>query len=219
MFYFNEIIAKNQRPRKPKRFEADNTPNSSEWVIEHVQQNDWLCVVEDSYLNDNFNLYGLSSMSENYNQILKIIRGQYYDFSINSSQTQIQKECVTLYGLIHARYLLTLNGVRSMQTKFEKGIFGYCPRIACKRQTLLPIGLSPNPGDMKVKTFCPCCNDIYDTNSELDGAYFGPYFPHFFMQALKTEVKFTEREPTKLTFLGVPISSKSDMNRCKCVHE
>lgn len=219
MFFFNEIIAKNQKPRKTKHFDNENLPNASEWVLEFVQRNEWLCVVEESYANDNFNLYGLSNTTENYQQIIKMIRGQFYDYNLNLSENQIRKECESLYGLIHARYLLTFNGVKAMQTKYEKAIFGRCPRVACKRQALLPIGLSPNLGEMKVKTFCPCCLDIYDTNCELDGAFFGPYFPHFFMQALKNDVKFEQREPTKLSYLGVPIAKESDMNRCYCVHE
>ncbi|KAH0794175.1 Casein kinase II regulatory subunit family protein [Histomonas meleagridis] len=113
---------------------------------------------------------------------------------------------------------MTFQGVRFMQQRFESGLYGCCPRVGCNRQHLLPIGLSPNPGEFTVKTFCPLCNDVYDTECQLDGSFFGPYFPHFFIQALKDDLHIGKPNPTELSFLGIPIDETSEMNRCKYVH-
>ncbi|OHT14742.1 Casein kinase II subunit beta [Tritrichomonas foetus] len=219
MFLFSKLIAKMQRNQhKHKHFDTDSEPNTTEWVSDHVSSRPWLCIVEDTYINDNFNLYGLSSTVNDYQNALKIIRGHYYDIPSSKSHNELQQSAKTLYGLIHSRYLLTFAGVKEMQKKYEKGIYGYCPRVSCKNQPLLPIGLSPNPGESTVKTFCASCQDIYDADCELDGCYFGPYFPHFFIQALKDEVTFEKPEPTKLSIFGIPIDPNSPINRCQYVH-
>ena len=219
MFLFSKIIAKNSRPsHKHKHFDTDAGPSSSEWVNDFVSANPWLCIVEDTYVNDNFNLYGLSSSVNDYQNALRIIRGQYYDIQSSQSHSELQKSARTLYGMIHSRYLLTFNGVKEMHKKYERAAFGYCPRVACKNQPLLPIGLSPNPGESTVKTYCPACQDVYDADCDLDGSYFGPYFPHFFIQALKDDVTFEKPEPTVLSIFGIPIDSQSPMNRCHFVH-
>ena len=219
MFLFSKIISKNSRPpQKHSKYDVEAGPNTSEWVTDFVAQNPWLCVVDDTYINDNFNLYGLSGSVNDYQNALRIIRGHYYDLPNSRSHSELQKSAQILYGLIHARYLLTYNGVKEMQKKFDKAIFGYCPRVSCKNQPLLPIGLSPNPGEQKVKTYCPACQDVYDCDCDADGSYFGPYFPHFFIQAIKDEVTLQKPEPTKLSLFGVPIGPDSPMNRCHYVH-
>jgi hypothetical protein len=109
--------------------------------------------------------------------------------------------------------LLTFNGAKEMQPKYEKQIFGTCPRVACGEQPLLPIGIVPMPGEMRTKTFCPCCEDIYEADCDLDGSFFGPYFPHFFVHAMKAEVKIAEKVPTPLSVFGVPLDTKSPLNR------
>ncbi|KAJ1680132.1 casein kinase 2 regulatory subunit [Spiromyces aspiralis] len=91
-----------------------------------------------------------------------------------------------LYGLIHARYILTNRGLHKMLEKFRKGEFGRCPRHYCYQQPLLPVGLTDEPGVSAVKMYCCRCEDVYNPRSvrlhSIDGAYFGTSFPHMLFQ-------------------------------------
>ncbi|KAI5957476.1 CKB1 [Candida theae] len=86
-----------------------------------------------------------------------------------------------LYGLIHARYIVSKPGLTAMASKFEKNDFGSCPRYFCDGMHLIPVGSTDVPGQETVRLYCPCCNDIYIPSSSrylnIDGAYFGTTFP------------------------------------------
>ena len=69
-----------------------------------------------------------------------------------------------LYGLIHARYILTTRGLNKMFEKFRSGDFGYCPRVHCQLNPLLPIGLNDQPRMASVKLYCSKCEDLYNLN-------------------------------------------------------
>ncbi len=89
-----------------------------------------------------------------------------------------------LYGLIHARFIVTPKGLQLMKQKYVEGCFGICPRILCEGQPVLPIGLSDELNKSRVKVFCPRCEDAYypKIKADIDGAYFGTAFPHMFLQ-------------------------------------
>lgn len=101
-----------------------------------------------------------------------------------------------LYGLIHARYILTPKGLAVMQEKYLNETYGICPRILCGGQIVLPIGLSENLKHSRVKVYCPKCQDIYLPKKkcqDIDGAYFGCSFPHIL---LKTYPHLVPKEKT-----------------------
>jgi casein kinase II subunit beta len=213
MFVFNEIISQNA---KAGRTAPPHDPNAacSDWVNDFVQRNNWLCLVDEAYVNDNFNLYGLSNQVDDYQNALRVVRGQFAE-----PNAPLEKRAEDVYGLMHARYILTFQGARNMRSKYEMRLFGACPRIACNNQALLPIGLDPVPGKANVRGFCPCCQDVYDLDTQLDGAYFGPYFAHFFLQAEKCEMKTEPKVSTPLSAFGVPIDDDSPiMSRSRFVH-
>ena len=86
-----------------------------------------------------------------------------------------------LYGLIHARYIISPRGLTLMREKYVLGTFGSCQRILCDRQLVLPIGLSEELSTSRVKTYCPRCQEVYvprQKHLDIDGAYFGLSFPN-----------------------------------------
>ena len=97
----------------------------------------------------------------------------------------VQSAAEMLYGLIHARFILTARGLAAMQEKWRNVEFGRCPRVMCAGQHCLPVGQSDVPRQSTVKVFCPKCEDIFFPRSKyqgtIDGAYFGTTFPHLFL--------------------------------------
>ena len=107
-----------------------------------------------------------------------------------------------LYGLIHARWILTVGGLEKMVrtcilalpssihhhffqvAKYMCCDFGRCPRVFCHSHPLLPVGLVDVPFEKSVKLYCGRCEDIYtpraSRHSSIDGAHFGTTFPHLF---------------------------------------
>lgn len=165
------------------------------WVDSFLEQpaSDWFCRIPQSFMSDGFNTCGLcveqSHAKTAFNQLLEMDSDEDSSTSFDSdSEEEIEKCTEVIFGLIHARYIFTNEGVREMAKKYDDGVFGTCPRILCNGQHLLPIGLTDHPGLEKVKRFCPCCGQLYradDAHGDLDGAYFTKSFPHYFLLELK----------------------------------
>lgn len=56
-----------------------------------------------------------------------------------------------LYGLIHARFIISSRGLHIMRAKYLNGVFGACPRVLCDRQLVLPVGMSEDLSISRVK--------------------------------------------------------------------
>ncbi|KAI4327209.1 hypothetical protein L6164_019697 [Bauhinia variegata] len=154
----------------------------------NLRGNEFFCEVDDDYIQDDFNLCGLSSQVPYYDYALDLILD--VESSHGDSFTEEQNELIEsaaemLYGLIHARYILTSKGMAAMLDKYKNYDFGRCPRVYCSGQPCLPVGQSDIPRSSTVKIYCPRCEDIYYPRSKyqgnIDGAYFGTTFPHLFL--------------------------------------
>jgi casein kinase II subunit beta len=123
-----------------------------------------------------------------------------------------------LYGLIHARFIMTGSGLSKMAAKFKQLEFGRCPRVLCRGQPLIPAGESDIPQKSAVKVFCCRCNELYRADSSkataLDGAYFGCSFPHmFFLQF--PELQFSDPVEAYVPRLyGFRIRSQNRLPEC-----
>ena len=73
------------------------------------------------------------------------------------AQEMVEEAAEILYGLIHARYILTTRGLAAMMDKFKGCDFGRCPRVYCNGQACLPVGLSGEGGRDGVKCLCKVC--------------------------------------------------------------
>jgi casein kinase II subunit beta len=97
---------------------------------------------------------------------------------------EVYQHATELYGLIHARYITTPEGLAIMRERYLTGKFGNCPRVMCEKQNVLPIGISEDLKIARVKVYCPRCRDIYSPkkkSADADGAYFGTSFPYLLL--------------------------------------
>ncbi|KAJ0246595.1 Casein kinase II subunit beta-3 [Hirschfeldia incana] len=182
--------------------EGDDDDDDTSWIswFCNLRGNDFFCEVDEDYIQDDFNLCGLSGQVPYYEYALDLI----LDVESSNSEmfTEEQNELVEsaaemLYGLIHVRYILTTKGLAAMSEKYKKCDFGRCPRVFCFGQSCLPVGQSDVPRSSTVKIYCPKCQDISYPRSkfqDIDGAYFGTTFPHLF---LMTNGNLKPQKPTQ----------------------
>jgi casein kinase II subunit beta len=71
--------------------------------------------------------------------------------NVNYSFLEIYQSAMDLYGLIHARFIISSRGLHIMRAKFLNGVFGACPRVLCDRQLVLPVGMSEDLSISRVK--------------------------------------------------------------------
>ncbi|WOH09290.1 hypothetical protein DCAR_0728746 [Daucus carota subsp. sativus] len=154
----------------------------------NLRGNEFFCEVDDDYIQDDFNLCGLSSQVPYYDYALDLIldvESSHGDMFTEEQNELIESAAEMLYGLIHVRYILTSKGMAAMLEKYKNYDFGRCPRVYCCGQPCLPVGQSDIPRSSTVKIYCPKCEDIYYPRSKyqgnIDGAYFGTTFPHLFL--------------------------------------
>jgi casein kinase II subunit beta len=104
-----------------------------------LRGNDFFCEVDEEYIQDDFNLTGLSNMVPYYDYALDVMLDveiplgelpypyflRYMNHNCNfietlSEQHQVVVETAAevLYGLIHARFILTSRGMLKMVTRF-----------------------------------------------------------------------------------------------------
>jgi casein kinase II subunit beta len=174
-----------------------------EWFL-GTKGNEYFCDVDVEFITDRFNLTGLNTEVESLQQSIEVITDT-FDIEVDEEErVRIEKYAHHLYGLIHARYILTTRGLQKMLDKYKNCDFGRCPRAHCHLHPLLPIGLHDIPRISTVKLYCPKCEDIYVPKSSrhaaIDGAYFGTSFPGMLLQVYPHLVpsKPTERFVPKI---------------------
>lgn len=152
---------------------------------------EYFCDVDPEYITDRFNLINLQKTVSKFTQVVQYIVDELDEFVLEGMSharlEQLESDARKFYGLIHARYIITVKGLSKMLTKYKSADFGRCPRVYCNCQPLLPVGLHDVPGIDCVKLYCPSCEDLYipksSRHSTIDGAYFGTSFPGMFLQA------------------------------------
>lgn len=183
----------------------------SSWVHRFCRTpgHEFFCAVPASFLAEEFNWLGLPSDLAAIdlllgNVVYKSNKGA--NKATKDSRPQLpwdEAAARRMYGLIHARFIVTQKGLNAMREKYEQGHFGRCPRLACGGQVLLPVGArdgeegeeedEEEEGDSHggskggVNVYCPCCRELYRPadpyHQQLNGAYWGTSFAHLFMLA------------------------------------
>jgi len=127
-----------------------------------LKGNEFYCEVDEEFIHDDFNLSGLSSAVPYFDYALDVILDVETRDPLSEQQHElIESAAEMLYGLIHARYILTSRGMLSMLEKYKQGHFGRCPRSLCNNQTCLPTGTSDVFRTATVKIFCPRCQVLH----------------------------------------------------------
>ncbi|KAK9717345.1 casein kinase 2 regulatory subunit [Basidiobolus ranarum] len=194
-----------------------------DWFLS-TKGNEYFCEVDEEYILDRFNLTGLNTEVQHYVQALDLITDSLDEELEDELRQTVEKSARHLYGLIHARYVLTNRGLAKMVEKYKKAEFGRCPRVLCYNHPLLPVGLSDVPFTRSVKLYCCRCEDIYNPKSSrhasIDGAYFGSSFPHMLFQVYAHLVppKTTERYVPRI--FGFKVHEISKQHRFQdCIRE
>lgn len=81
------------------------------------------CEVERSYIEDGFNLYGLRACVSNFSDCLDLILDRIGPD--DSDDSHLTQSACTLYGLIHARYIITAHGLDAMYNKVRAYFYYY----------------------------------------------------------------------------------------------
>lgn len=183
--------------------EEEEEPNSSEmtasedetswisWFVS-IRGNDFFCEVEEAFIQDDFNLTGLSTLVPYYefaldmildvdtplgrvpyfaNSLLDHLRTVKPDRMTDEQHEMVETAAEVLYGLIHARYILSSAGMQKMVVpsliaspnacadslsqygKYQNVDFGRCPRSFCQGQPVLPVGHSDVMREFSVEVF------------------------------------------------------------------
>lgn len=146
--------------------------------------------LDEDFIRDPFNLHGLqdSIAKQKLKTCMRMIlspSAPNEDDLNEEAFLELNQEASDLYGLLHARFILTPRGLAKVYQKYLSGVYGTCPRALCDRQKVLPVGLSDTLRTSRFKTFCPRCEEVYlpkVRQLNVDGAYFGTSFPHVFLQ-------------------------------------
>lgn len=156
------------------------------------------CHVNVDFIKEKMNLFGLSSLvGPLYKEALTWVMEPLFSppspsLSLKPPPAkEVAEAAETLFGLLHSRFILTKKGLQRMEEKFSNHAFGVCPRVLCREEAVLPVGLSDDLHQHSVALFCPRCEEVYRLRSSTaagdeeeegpDGAYWGTSFPHLLL--------------------------------------
>jgi casein kinase II subunit beta len=93
--------------------DSDYTSYWRDWFVA-TRGHEYFCEIDEEYLTDRFNLTGLQAEVQYYQYALDLIT-DVFDFDCDDDiREQIEKSARHLYGLVHARYIITTRGLQKM---------------------------------------------------------------------------------------------------------
>lgn len=76
--------------------------------------NEYFCEIDEEYLTDRFNLTGLNTEVQYYQYALDLVTDVFDLDCDDDMRESIEKSARHLYGLVHARYIVTTRGLAKM---------------------------------------------------------------------------------------------------------
>ena len=212
MSALKNVVYKSHAHRIDLRNKSQDINDSyRDWKNNHLGRYPWLLNIPEDYIVDKFNVYGLQDDFSFLNICCDIICGKPNLNCVPQKDiAEIREQLPRVYGMIHARFILSPPGLSALKDKYDCVQYGTCPRLNCQNESLLPIGLSSQMNVSKVKVFCPCCREIFvpKTNIDLDGAYFGPNAAHIFIDEMHISSKRYNFQPFVHTAFGFRLRSE-----------
>lgn len=158
------------------KYEFSEKSYEDTWIVRFfsIKKHRYLERIEDSFLQDNFNLYGLNEKVANFKET-------YMSIQDVANSNDFENESI-LYLYAHQRYICTKNGMENMLDKVLNFEFGRCGRKGCVDVPLVPLGLSNEYGKYETRLYCYNCENVYEargTLRKLDGCAWGTTFAHF----------------------------------------
>ncbi|KAK2591858.1 casein kinase 2 regulatory subunit [Conoideocrella luteorostrata] len=93
--------------------DSDYTSYWRDWFISS-RGNEYFCEIDEDYLTDRFNLTGLNADVQYYQYALDLVT-DVFDLDCDDEMREtIEKSARHLYGLVHARYIVTTRGLTKM---------------------------------------------------------------------------------------------------------
>jgi hypothetical protein len=83
--------------------------------------NEYFCEIDEDYLTDRFNLTGLNTEVSYYQYALDLVTDVFDLDADDDLREQIEKSARHLYGLVHARYIVTTRGLAKMVRELQQG--------------------------------------------------------------------------------------------------
>lgn len=165
-------------------YSGQEFPEHMGWISQFCrkEENKWYSKIRHDFATDSFYYYGFQNYIPNLALTKELICDQhsvYWDYLPDEDIKALHDQAKQLYGLIHSKWICTRYGLSEMKRKIKDGRYGYCPRLMCKSNNLMPVGTTLVPNRHSVKLYCSCCSDIYKPPKKfrIDGAHFGPAFP------------------------------------------
>jgi casein kinase II subunit beta len=191
------------------------------WIAQlcDLPEYSWYVAVDRDWAGDWFNQYGVNGHFDDFDDAIDLIcdkRSSGKWLSLKDGQViAIHQQALRIYGMLHARWICLPRGMVLMKEKYEAGVFGECPRVACNGAKVLPMGTTLIVRRHSAKLFCPICCDLYRAPVALtfDGAHFGPAFPHMFLFEYQQFDRSAEFRRTEMRAFGFRIHRPDERER------
>jgi hypothetical protein len=104
---------------------SDSSSYGSAWIEWFLQcrGSEFFCEIDIDYIRDRFNLTGLHADVPYFHQALDMILDELDDDVDAMTRDELDKSARHLYGLIHARYIMTGKGLLKMVITLTTGLF------------------------------------------------------------------------------------------------